>query len=72
MLKLPDIENEQDFVEKVLVDYEYEFKCEIKEEKFDVLNEKHDNEYYECIPNMTDLIEDYVMKHKNEFSSIFD
>ncbi len=72
VLKLHDIDNEQDFVEKVLVGYEYEFKSEIKEEKFDVLNEKYDNEYYECIPNMADLIGDYVMKHKNEFSSIFD
>lgn len=66
-LKLTDIKSEKEYIDNVLVGYDYEFENEEKEELFDELIEKYDDRYYDCTPEILDLINLYAHQHKDEF-----
>lgn len=66
-LKLKDIKSEKEYIEEVLVGYDYEFENDKKEEMFGDMIEKCDMEYYNCTPEIAELIDRYANKHKKEF-----
>lgn len=69
---LDDINNRDEFIQKVLVGYGYKFSNNEAEKSFCELTERVDREFYLCKPTINDLLEDYLNKYENEFIKIID
>lgn len=67
-LELSDIQCEKDFIDKVLVGYEYEFECGATEDQFFDKIDQYDDNYYHVTPNVMDLILEYTKVHKDKFN----
>ncbi|SHJ97301.1 protein of unknown function [Clostridium cavendishii DSM 21758] len=65
-----NINSRDEFIQKVLVEYDYEFSRDESEERFDELIERVDREFYLCKPTINDLLEEYLKKYEEEFISL--
>ncbi len=71
-LELEDISSKKEFIDRVLIGYDYTFKDENKEKLFEEYIVRGDNDYYECNPSVLDLIEKYFEENEDEFIEIID
>lgn len=66
-LDLADINNTKDFIDKVLVGYDYVFPSEQIEDTFDEYINNYDMEYYNCEPTINDLLKKYLDVYEESF-----
>lgn len=59
-LGMKDIDSTKEYIDLVLVGYDYKFKNKRLESKFDKITDELDLEYYNLEPSTTELLEAYI------------
>ncbi len=66
-LDLGNFNNRYEFLNEVFVGYDYKFKDNDTEDKYDQIVSKVESSYYNCKPTIVDYLEKYLHDNENEF-----
>lgn len=59
-------DNSNDFINNVLVGYGYDFQNDNIENLFDKSIQKNDNDYYDCVPEIIDLLQNFFVINEKD------